>query len=66
MRRAYFWVVAGVAAAALLSCDGGDNGGSGPTPGGGGGPGVWITDKDMTVHKVSFAGEALLTVEAFV
>jgi len=63
MRRAYVWVVAGVAAAALLSCDSG-NGGTGPTPGGEG-PGVWFTDSDSTAHKLSLAGAALCTAGGF-
>lgn len=66
MRKAYVTAGAAVLAAAVLCCDGGGGGGSGPTPGEGGGPGVWIPDKDATVHKVSFAGASLLTVEAFV
>jgi hypothetical protein len=56
MRRACVVVGAAALAAAVLCCGGG----------GGGGAGVWITDKDPTVHKVSFDGESLLTVDDFV
>lgn len=65
MRKAYVWVVAGVAALALLSCDSGGNGGTGPTPGGDG-PGVWFADNDSTAHKLSLAGAAMCTAGGFV
>jgi hypothetical protein len=65
MRKACVWVVAGMVAAAVLSCDSGGNGGTGPTPAGEG-PGVWFGDSDSTAHKLSLAGAAIGTAGGFV